>query len=633
MAPPGLTFTRECKCSMDVNIRLIPRATGVEMVHQRGHIFLLSDLFLVCERMTSQERAEHGANGADMWLMFPPLSGKVLRLSDVPGQDNALQVHIMRKETITLTAETLYDRNTLYHELKECIEFAASVGPISKQAPPPVPPLPGLSQSTSAPFPASTSPGRDSDSSSTTPGTRTSSPPSLNDSQGFNRVSTTPDKGPSPRSSSGMDSITNQFSSMAMGPQRMSPSGPYPPMASPPPSIGPGQVLRNRSLSQGPGSPPPSMGPGQIFGKPSLPHGPGSPVPSVGPGQVFRNPSMSHGPGSPPPSIGPGQIFRNPSMSHGPGSPPPSVGPGQVMERTRTISLGHGSNQASPPSMSRPSSGPHPPHQPPMHPPNHPHSQQMFAPQPMHRPYGPNGEGPLPPVPPRPPSEPNYNVIRKSPSTRSLGAPRIQEPSRSAPPMPHLPPNGLAPHYNQGPSHPGPSHPFTPPRPGPGMRNMSPGPSPNLRPTLPSSQFRRAVSGAQSFADPSPPTSPVEETPRFSGPTTLTISADMKCKVFLKQQHAQWKSLGTARLKLYRQSPTNVKQLVVEADSKDRQVLISTIVLTDGVERVGKTGVAVELSDKGARTGIVYMLQLRNDEAAGGFFDSLLEGSDRSGLR
>jgi hypothetical protein len=74
-----------------------------------------------------------------------------------------------------------------------------------------------------------------------------------------------------------------------------------------------------------------------------------------------------------------------------------------------------------------------------------------------------------------------------------------------------------------------------------------------------------------------------------------------------------------------------VKQLVVEADSKDKTVLISTIVLTDGVERVGKTGVAVELSDaKGARTGIIYMIQLRNEKATVGLFDKLLAGSDRS---
>lgn len=71
-----------------------------------------------------------------------------------------------------------------------------------------------------------------------------------------------------------------------------------------------------------------------------------------------------------------------------------------------------------------------------------------------------------------------------------------------------------------------------------------------------------------------------------------------------------------------------MKQLVV--GSKDKTI-ISTIVLTDGVERVGKTGVAVELSDdKGARTGIIYMIQLRNEKTAKELFDKLLAGSDRS---
>lgn len=83
---------------------------------------------------------------------------------------------------------------------------------------------------------------------------------------------------------------------------------------------------------------------------------------------------------------------------------------------------------------------------------------------------------------------------------------------------------------------------------------------------------------------------------------------------------------------MYHQEVTNVKQLVVEADGKNKSILVSTIVLTDGVERVGKTGVAIELSDQGARSGVIYMIQLRNEKSAGGLYDSLLAGSDRSGF-
>jgi hypothetical protein len=109
------------------------------------------------------------------------------------------------------------------------------------------------------------------------------------------------------------------------------------------------------------------------------------------------------------------------------------------------------------------------------------------------------------------------------------------------------------------------------------------------------------------------------------------ISAQMKCKIFLQQAHSQWKSLGAGKLKLYKQKEGNVKQLVVESDSgKKGTIIISTIVLTDGVERVAKTGVAVEVSDKGQRTGIIYMIQLRNENSAMGLFESLLVGSDRA---
>ena len=165
---------------------------------------------------------------------------------------------------------------------------------------------------------------------------------------------------------------------------------------------------------------------------------------------------------------------------------------------------------------------------------------------------------------------------------------------------------------------------------GPGPRNFA-APQPRMAP--PALDPRALSMVEASFAEPSPPNSPVEETPAYTGPTTTTVSAQMKCKVFLKQQHQQWKALGAAKLKLYHEDPTNKKQLVVEADDKHKTVLISTIVLTDGVERVGKTGVAIELSDKGMRTGVVYMLQLRNEKSAGGLFDELLVGSDRANVR
>lgn len=95
MTPPTLTFTRELRFFVDVVIRFIPQATGVEIVHKLGHIFILSDLFLICERLPHEQRSQEGPEGADMSLCYPPLSGKVLRVFDMPEQRLCLRIVYM----------------------------------------------------------------------------------------------------------------------------------------------------------------------------------------------------------------------------------------------------------------------------------------------------------------------------------------------------------------------------------------------------------------------------------------------------------------------------------------------------------------------------------------------------------
>ena len=129
---------------MDVSIRFTPRATGVEVLHRQGHIFLLSDLFLVCEHISPEDQIKLGHENADMWLCYPPLAGKVLRVSEIIGQgqsefniscqcikilylpDKALQVAIMRKEFLILETNTREERNSLIAHFKETIEFSSS---------------------------------------------------------------------------------------------------------------------------------------------------------------------------------------------------------------------------------------------------------------------------------------------------------------------------------------------------------------------------------------------------------------------------------------------------------------------------------------------------------------------------
>ncbi|CAL1695493.1 unnamed protein product [Somion occarium] len=556
ISPPTLHYTRELRISADVVLNLIPRSTGIEVIQERGHIFILTDLLLICERMTKEEMSRYGPDGPDMWLLYPPLAGKHLRVAPVEGSATALNVTILRKETLTVSTGSPQTRDRLVYEFRECIDAGATLLPPSKNAqpPPPVPPLPGtnnLPRSPSAPlernlmYPPNEFPPSARSSGSLSPPSRALSPGSLADGRVMS-----PPMGPG---------ILDGMARMGLAPDpRMNPQ---PGQTYPPP----------RSSSAAPGGPGPSFAPGQVM--------PGS---GFGPGQVMQPPSFGPGQTMPPFQGGPGQIVPPPrgasTVYRGPGGPPP---PAMGLP-----------DRPGPQGMQY--NGP-------------PVSNARFS----------GGSG-YPPS--RPPSDGSYgSSLRKSPSSRSLASQYEQ-----------MPPNGMPP--------PMPAYPdgLPPPRPGFLPRNDSSGSlsslqAPQPRPLLPSAQLSlRSVSTAVSFVEPSPPNSPVEESPQYNGPVTSTVSAQMKCKVFLKQHHAAWKSLGSAKLKLYRESPTNIKQLVVEADNSKKTVMISTIVLPDGVERVGRTGVAVELSDKGLRTGIVYMLQLRNEQAAQGLFDSLLAGSDRS---
>jgi hypothetical protein len=86
MSPPTLPYARELKMSANVVIHFTPRSTGVNVVHQHGFVFILSDLFLICEKMSLDDRVAAGVDGPDMRLCYPPLSGKVLKVTEVPDQ-------------------------------------------------------------------------------------------------------------------------------------------------------------------------------------------------------------------------------------------------------------------------------------------------------------------------------------------------------------------------------------------------------------------------------------------------------------------------------------------------------------------------------------------------------------------
>ena len=588
--------------------------------------------------MAPEERVARGEDGKDTRLCYPPLSGKVLSVVEIPEQgwlycsseygflitfiDNALQISIMRKETLVLEANSRLKRDRILDEFQECISFAKTskshygfrrsffslVNLVSRAAQEPVPPLPPIGSLPQSPV----SRLKTSASSSRERPERASNPRLLTHPEPVNFESERTDDATSkiarvlaassPKQDDGLTVIPLSRTSTEQQ-QHVVPTATS-------------QDSRRDAVNTPLSSP---VSPGNRQQLPAL-HNPG-------PMHLPRRSSAGHGATNPPSSYVPGQIVPPVRSASVRSQSPPSTmttsdlpgGPYGVSPQftqnpaPQNSSLRHHASMHSlrqQPQQHKPSLQFLPPR------PNHPN----FPPAPHHHP------GPQPPnrqsfssLPSGPaatshPGEQSSHKLQKSLSTRSLHA-QYQHNQTSLPPVPSLP-DGLSM-----------QRPFGPPKDTMGPMNV-----PMSRTLLPSMQMgSRTNSVAEpSILDPSPPTSPVQERKPL-GPVRSVITAQMKCKVFHQQHHAQWKSLGSANLTLYRQEPTNVKQLVVEAGGKDKSILISTIVLTDGVERVGKTGVAIELSDAGgARTGVIYMIQLRNEDSASGLYKNLLAGSDRA---
>ncbi|KAH7104448.1 hypothetical protein BKA62DRAFT_767520 [Auriculariales sp. MPI-PUGE-AT-0066] len=494
MKPPNLTFQRVLRAATDVRISFVPNSTGQPVVQPTAHVFVLTDLFLVCDRIAPEERPA-GPDGPDMWLSYPPLAGKHLKVLEMPGEETSFQVLVMKKETLTLTLENRLARDQLMAHFNDCIDFASNIAP--------------------------------------------------------------PQRGPSLPSAPSDGPWQPQGEFGSRGPS------PYPPGQQTPPQFTGDQ--RNSGPGFDPNAPPP-------FGNPQMR---GTPPPNGG--------------GYVPPPRGASRGFTG-----GPPGPPGPPGPG----------------------------GPFPPA------PLNLAPQNQYVPPGQPSPYGPGGPSPMDP-----------RGMPKSASGRSMSQPPSDDRRPYPGPPPGPPPGsyggpppghgygGFPPGPPNGGYPPGPPNGGYPPHMGRGGPMLGHGPGPGPGQWAPGPRATSVRSQPQDYDDVSPPMSPEG---RPAGPVTSVMSAQMKCKIFLQQQHAQWKSLGSAKLKLYTQQPTNVKQLVVESDSGSKQIIISTIVLSDGVERVGKTGIAIELSDQGQRTGVIYMVQLRNETSASGLFDSLLAGSDRA---
>ncbi|KAK4702245.1 hypothetical protein P7C70_g3984, partial [Phenoliferia sp. Uapishka_3] len=659
IAPANLPFVRQLRRASPVHISFVPLSDPSRRLISipRAYIILLTDLFLICERMTDAERIARGRGGGegpDMWLLYPPLAGKHLRVRDGKGVGE-VEVTVMKKEVLTVRTGSREEAEEWRKAFEEAIAFGNTQG------------LTIRTQSQS--------------SRSTTDSPTNSSPSNGSPSAGTYRSS----NGPISPSSLSSPGLSSSFASLVLSPDIRghdlpppSPNGLAGSASSLPPPTPPPREDRSWELERdraAPPPPPPSREqqweqPARSFSNPTAPLPPtpnvGPPPPrkaSMPPMGAMSNEGYGRPPSGPPRSSSAHRELASPSPSGGEGYDNSRRG----SEPQNQYYNGQQAQSQYPPQPPTPGGPPQQYQQPP---PQQGYNQPPPSQQPQYNglpstgAHYPNGNGNGNGYPQQSqngyPSQ-QYSQGRQSPGGRNTPSPnppnapfRADFMSKSSSSRSHA-------SYSSDRTDQSSAYPDPPPLPGksfygavPTSRRTDPGDSGGL--LTPGGSIHRSKSAeglngnhyrmpsqalgaqdrassapgsVQDYADDSPPPSPRLPT----GPTTTTIAEQMRCKAFLQQHHAQWKSLGTAKLKLFVTQPTGTKQLVVESDKNDKKIFISTIILSDGVERVGKTGVAIELSDQGQRTGMIYMLQLKTEATATGLFDALIKGSDRASNR
>ncbi|KAH9814810.1 hypothetical protein DFH28DRAFT_1082592 [Melampsora americana] len=670
MAPSNLSFSRSIRLAGDASFFFCPKSDPtIQMTTTYGRLILLTDLLIFCESMTGSK----AAGEADMWLMYPPLAGKHLRISHAEQDERQFQVTIMRKETIFVTVSSRAERDRWMQVLKEAIDHGSSrpSSQVSKKASPPklkantkdlhynrsAPPSPAppspAPHSSSQPGPRGASRLTPASSQHHTPIeglSRQPSPDNRSPASPAFIISPSPAIGPSSDyAGRGMPALSDIQSNdrpqhtlptrqVSLPEQARSAPRPLPVPQSPPSA----SSLDHRNMPMGLPTHPSSNRPPRL-GSTEKPQGSDLPRRHSPPGENIPAPptQMNVGMSS--------SNFRGRQLTDEPKSDPTQMNGGMPTSNSRGWQLTD---------------------EPRLDPPGSPRHDPESERRPSNRSLPGLSTKPSPPASVHEARSAPPKALRKAPSAHSLGhhyasgydsRHHPNHPPLPVPPRPSGPPIRLDLHHASRDGHqagreaallsphafngteirrPSSTDPYSSDRQyrSPSSvthdRSRSPSSASVLHPSQRSSQLSNPSS--TQWSSPHFPAQDDDfdddedgEEKARAVPTQSVLAATMRTKVFLKQAHGQWKALGTAKLMVYVQSPGNLKQLVVEKEEKGGKTMISTMVLTDGVERVGRTGVAVDLSDHGRRTGIVYMLQLKNEKSAIGLFEQLLEGSDR----
>ncbi|KAI8372051.1 hypothetical protein EDC96DRAFT_552231 [Choanephora cucurbitarum] len=93
-----------------------------------------------------------------------------------------------------------------------------------------------------------------------------------------------------------------------------------------------------------------------------------------------------------------------------------------------------------------------------------------------------------------------------------------------------------------------------------------------------------------------------------------------KAKLFIKNETSSWSAFGSVNMQISQQSPS--MRMLIEIQN-DKTKLVSSIVRSGNVEKIGPKRISFLLTDESSKTSIVYMIHVREDQNASKIFEYL----------
>ncbi|CAG8485550.1 1692_t:CDS:2 [Gigaspora margarita] len=133
LLPPRLPFNRELILNADFAVNEDDEFDNSPKVSVRAHLFLLTDLLLVCQRLSPEEKQINP--NKEFYLIHPPFSGRYLSIIDnYDRNEELIRLNFMQKKDLVIFTENREQKERWLQELDRMINFTIQAAAASSRS-------------------------------------------------------------------------------------------------------------------------------------------------------------------------------------------------------------------------------------------------------------------------------------------------------------------------------------------------------------------------------------------------------------------------------------------------------------------------------------------------------------------